>query len=170
MESGHRPHVEMNESRVFRARALTQAHPMSAGAGRYLNKTVARERLSQPQAEIGIWAGYALTAGYCLRRVEEVDILGDTCRVATDDYETLDADATEIAGRIRTVGGEHHYLLTEGEIVADLDALIGGEIERRLEHWKDTITDDTWRELEEYIAWWVVKGYALRIAETRERE
>lgn len=153
-----------DDSRTFRARALAQAHPLSPGASRYLNETVARERLSQPQAEIGIWAGYALTAGYCLRRVEEVEALGEVRTPVND--ELLEQRAADIAARIRTSVTEGIHLLPEADIVADLDDLIAGEIERRLDHWRDTVSPETWRELEEYIAWWTIKGYALRIAET----
>ncbi len=152
----------MSESRVFRARALAQAHPFSPGAHRYVNAVVARERTSQPQAEIGIWAGHALTVGYCARRVTEAE----PPEVEVDDFETLDACASELAGAIRTSGAEHLHHVREEEVIELLDEVIGGEIERRLDHWKGTVDEDTWRELEEYIAWWVVKGYALRAVET----
>ena len=36
----------------------------------------------------------------------------------------------------------------------------------RLDHWRESIDDKAWTEMEEYITWWVVKGYALRVAET----
>ncbi len=156
----------MTESRVFRARALAQAHPFSPGASRYVDRTVARERTSQPQAEIGIWAGHALTVGYCLRRVAEGDAIDGTLEPVVDDFDRLDAAASELAAAIRTTGAEHLHHLPEKQIIADLDAMIAGEIERRLDHWKGTVDDDTWRELEEYVAWWVVKGYALRAVET----
>ncbi len=156
----------MSESRVFRARALAQAHPLSPGAHRYVNRIVARERTTQPQAEIGIWAGHALTVGYCVRRVAEREVLGNPPEVLEEDFDALDRAASELAAAIRTSGAEHLHHLPEAEVVADLDEIIGGEIERRLDHWKGTVDGETWHELEEYIAWWVVKGYALRAAET----
>jgi hypothetical protein len=155
-----------DDSRTFRARALAQAHPLSAGAHRYVNSMVARERLSQPQPEIGTWAGYALTAGYCLRRVEEVEVLGHVPESRIEDPAILDRRAVSIAAQIRTSGAEGHYLIDEDELVAELDGLIGSEIERRLDDWRDTVTPEVWSELEDYIAWWTIKGYALRIAET----
>ncbi len=155
----------MSEGRVFRARALAQAHPLSAGAHRYVNRVVARERTSQPQAEIGIWAGHALTVGYCARRIAE----GDPPAIVEDDFDALDEAASELAAAIRTTGAEHLHLIPEAEVVELLDEVIDGEIDRRLDHWKGTVSDETWRELEEYIAWWVVKGYALRAVETGAR-
>lgn len=156
------------ETRTFRARALAQAHPLSPGAHRYVNDVIAREKESQPQPEIGMWAGYALTNGYCLRRVEEAEMLEDPPRAAIDDVQELDRRAADLAGRIRTSGAERHHLIPETDIVADLDDLIAGEIERRLDDWREAVSAETWRQLEEYIAWWTIKGYALRIAETTE--
>jgi len=156
------------ESRTFRARALAQAHPLSPGANRYVNDVIARERESQPQPEIGMWAGYALTNGYCLRRVEEAEMLDDPPQPKTGDSQALEQRATDIAGRIRTSGAERLHLTSEADIVADLDDLIAGEIERRLDDWRDAVSAETWHQLEEYIAWWTIKGYALRIAETTE--
>lgn len=154
------------ESRTFRARALAQAHPLSPAATRYVTDVVARESVSQPQPEIGVWAGYALTNGYCLRRVEEAETLPDAPRLLIEDSQILDRRAVDIAGRIRTSGAERLHLVPEADIVSDLDELIAGEIERRLDDWRDTVPTETWRQLEEYIAWWTIKGYALRVAET----
>ena len=53
--------------------------------------------------------------------------------------------------------------------VAALDLLVGSQVEHRLEPWRDELDDDTWAELERYLAWWVVKGYGLRVAETTGR-
>lgn len=157
-----------DDSRTFRARALAQAHPLSAGANRYVNSVVTRERLSQP--EVGPWAGYALTAGYCLRRVEEVDVLGRVPTPVVDDPNALEVRASSIAAKIRTSGADAHYLVDEEEIVAELDGLIAGEIDRRMDHLRDAVPPETWSELEDYIAWWTVKGYALRIAETESSD
>ncbi len=52
----------------------------------------------------------------------------------------------------------------EGTIAA-LDLLIAKGVERRLDHWRDAIDDEAWGELEGYLTWWVVQGYALRVAE-----
>ena len=158
---------------VFRARALAQAHPVSPLATRFINRVVAQQRVDQPLPEIGIWAGGSLIDGYCLRRVEEEDGGGEVVIPEPEDGEVdrdaelarLDEATVAIAAGIRsgTVGpgepggGEH--------TIAALDRLIAGAVERRLDHWRDDIDERAWSELEEYLTWWVVKGYALRVAE-----
>lgn len=153
---------------VVKTRALAQTHPMSGRAQAYLNATIARERTEQPIPELGIWAGYALVNGYCLRRVEEED----TGRTAAPDLaalgdgvEELDRLASEVAGRIRTEQADDFLLFPEPAVVDALDRLIAGEVERRLSHWEDTLDAESYAEIEEYIAWWTIKGYALRVAE-----
>lgn len=153
-------------SLVFKVRALAQAHPLSNGAHRYLNQLVARESDAQPQREIGAWAGYGLTVGYCLRRIEEVEILGSRSEASPLSFEEADRLSSRLTVEIRTAGADGRYLMSEDIVVTTLDDLIAGEIERRLDQWKGTVPKETWRELEEYIAWWVIKGYALRIVET----
>jgi hydrogenase maturation protease len=160
----------MSDDVIFRARALAQAHPLSRLASRYVNDIVARECEAQPHDELGVWAGYALTNGYCLRRIEEVDVLGDhapnvAAHAREEDLDRLETLATALAKMIRTTGAEDHYLFVEDRVIEALDRMIEGEIDRRLEPWKGTVPAETWRELENYLAWWVVKGYALRIAE-----
>ena len=157
---------------IFRARALAQAHPLSQLASRYVNHIVAREREAQPHDELGTWAGYALTNGYCLRRIEEVDVLNDyapndSAHAGDQDLDRLEKLVTALAEMIRTSGAEDHYLFGEDRVIDGLDRMIEGEIDRRLEPWKGTVPAETWRELENYLAWWVVKGYALRIAEAK---
>lgn len=158
--------VTEDRSVVFRVRALAQAHPFTPDAMRYLNKVVARERVAQPQAEIGLWAGNGLTVGYCLRKTEEVDASGEVADHYPISFEEADRAASVTAAAIRTSGAEEVFMTSESEAIAILDELIAGEIERRLDHWKGTVSDETWSELEEYIAWWVIKGYALRVVET----
>jgi hypothetical protein len=161
---GPAPRLDIDDL-IFRVRALAQAHPFSPRAYRYVNDMVARERTSQPVSDLGIWAGHAVTAGYCLRCVEEDEagrVIDRPPQFLPDD---LDEAATRIAGLIRTEGAEPYLLSPEDRLVEALDRLIGGEVERRLGHWEGTIDEDSWREIEEYLAWWVVKGYALRVAE-----
>ena len=153
------------EELIFRSRALGQSHPFSPRAYRYVNQIIARERTSQPVPELGIWAGHAITAGYCLRRVEEDDAGGDVGEAPDSLPDDLDEAATTIAGMIRTEGAGPYLLYPEVRLVEALDRLIAGEIERRLGHWDGTIDEKSWRGIEEYLAWWVVKGYALRAAE-----
>ena len=152
---------------VFKARALAQSHPLTPLAKRFVDRAIAQQRTSQPIPEIGIWAGYALVNGYCLRRVEEsvsghvfVPAEGTEC-----DLDWLDEEAGRIAADLRSDEASGHCLGDADRTVAALDRIIAGEVERRLDHWRDSIDDKAWAELEEYITWWAVKGYALRAAE-----
>jgi hypothetical protein len=163
------------EELAYRARALAQAHPLTALARRYLDRAVAQERTSQPVPEIGIWAGAALLNGYCLRRVEEeengvhleaLSLDGGASDAALPDLDRLDEVAVGIAADLRTDGAGGHVLGDEPTLVEALDRLVFSDVQRRLDHWRETIDDKAWEELEEYLTWWVVKGYALRVAET----
>lgn len=159
------------EELTFRARALAQAHPLSALAKQFVDRAVAAQRTSQPLPEIGIWAGAAVVNGYCVRRVEE-----DEAGVAfaavpvppggTDEaLDALDEAASGIAADLRS-GDPSPHLVGDGErLFATLDRIVASEVDRRLDHWRDTIDEGAWAELEEYITWWVVKGYAVRVAE-----
>lgn len=162
---------------AYRARALAQAHPLSPVAKRYVDRVVADQRTSQPLPEIGIWAGAAILGGYCVRRVEEGEAgiagpgpgppaagTGDEA-VPVDRLDQLDEAATAIAAMLRS-GDAGPYILGDDERTVDtLDRIIASEVERRLDHWRDSIDEKAWEELEEYVAWWVVKGYAFRAAE-----
>ena len=81
------------------------------------------------------------------------------------DLERLDEEAGRIAADLRGEEAARHILGDEQETIDALDRIIAGEVERRLDHWRDTVDDKAWTELEEYITWWAVKGYALRVAE-----
>lgn len=152
---------------VVRARTLAQGLPLSEGANQFLNRAVAEERLRQPYPDIGIWAGHALTVGYSLRRVEEQDTVART--LVTDPRGDLTDDPDRasdlIAEAIRSGDPECYLRYPEAKLIEALDRIIAGEIDRRLSHWEDTIDPKTWEELENYIAWWVIKGYSLRVAE-----
>ncbi len=157
------------EELSYRARALAQAHPLTALAKRYLDRAVAQQRLCQPIPEIGIWAGASLLNGYCLRCVEENDadvlLAAATDETAFPDLDELDEMATQVAAELRSDTGGRH-LLGDDNVFDALDRIINSEVNNRLGHWRDTIDDNGWAEMEEYITWWVVKGYALRVAET----
>ncbi|MDQ3569941.1 MAG: hypothetical protein M3396_04815 [Actinomycetota bacterium] len=152
---------------VFEARTLAQGHPLTPLAKRYVDRAVAEQRLSQPITEIGIWAGYALTNGYCLRRVEEnaAGLVLAAAEGADTDLDRLDEEAGRVAAELRGADAGRHILGEEEETIAALDQIIAGEVERRLDHWRDSVDEKAWAELEEYITWWAVKGYALRVAE-----
>ncbi|CAN5390068.1 hypothetical protein BH23ACT9_BH23ACT9_31870 [soil metagenome] len=150
---------------VVRANALAQTHPFGEAAYRYVRAMVAQERLAQPVEDLGVWAGHALTAGYCLRRVEE-DRAGRRLDTLPGGLpEDLDDAVRHVAGLIRTEGAEPYLLADEAAVVDLLDRMIGSEIQRRVGHWREQLTDDSYEELVEYLAWWVIKGYALRTIE-----
>ncbi|MHB1712642.1 MAG: hypothetical protein ACYCV7_14800 [Acidimicrobiales bacterium] len=168
--NGSKP-VLLPEDLAFRARALAQAHPLSPAATSSLNTEVHEQRASQPIAEIGDWAGAAIVTGYCLRRVEEVAIVvhpvgrGDQ-RVDAEKPEAIDTDlVARIASGLRRGKAAQWLLVDEAVTVAALDRIIASEIDKRRDNWRDAVTDAAWGELEEYLAWWVVKGYAMRVAE-----
>lgn len=154
------------EDLLFRTRALAQAHPFTPAAYRFVTAVVERERRRQPVEEMGVWAGHALTAGYCLRCVEEADDVGWEPPALPAGPEDLGQLADRIAVAIRTDGAESYLCYPPERVVSALDALIAGEVERRLGGLADLVDDETWEELEEYLAWWTIKGYALRVAET----
>jgi hypothetical protein len=152
---------------TFRARALAQANPLSGPAKRFVDHAVAVQRTSQPLPEIGIWAGAALINGYCLRRVEEDEAgIHPEPVPGPEDLDALEEEATAIAADLRGGDPAPHLLAGPDRIFPALDRIIASEVDRRLDHWRDSIDEHAWAELEEYITWWVVKGYALRIAET----
>ncbi len=156
------------EDLAHRARALAQAHPLTALARRYLDGAVAEEKSSQPKPEISMWASAAAIGGYCLRRVEENEA-GLELAVTDEDLPDLDAlgEATaRVASELREEGAGGHILGDEDRTIEALDRIIASEVSRRLDHWKDDVDQAAWDELEEYLTWWVVKGYALRVAET----
>ena len=155
------------EDMAYRARALAQAHPLTALARQYVDRAVADQRTSQPIPEIGIWAGAAAIGGYCLRRVEESEVGLDLTEPeeGLPDLDTLEEATARIAAELRVEGAGGHMLADEERNIEGLDRIIASEVSRRLDHWKDDVDQAAWDELEEYLTWWVVKGYALRTAE-----
>ncbi len=154
---------------VFRSRALAQSHPLTALAKRFVDRAIAEQRTAQPIPEISTWADSAFIAGYCVRRVEEVDaglVLEPQDASADPDLNELDEAASRIAAEIRAENWERYRLGDPERTVSALDHIIYTDVQRRLDHWRDEVDDKAWGELEEYITWWVVKGYALRVAET----
>lgn len=156
---------------VFRSRALAQTHPHTRTADRFVRVTVAREQIKQPMKEIGDWAGYAITTGYCLRKVEE-SMVGHPAQVTDVAWgePELESAVAEVVRTVRSTDSDAVYLLDQETVVATLDHLIVGEIDRRLDQWKDELEADVWQSLEDYLAWWLIAGYALRIVETQPLE
>ncbi len=60
-------------------------------------------------------------------------------------------------------------LLEPDLVVAALDRLIATELDKRHEHLREQLDDDAWTELGDYLAWWVIHGYALRASEQKVR-
>ena len=152
---------------AYRARALGQAHPMTPLAKRFTDEAVAEQRRAQSMAEVGMWAGAAILGGYCVRRVEETEAGFTPPDGAEDrDLAALDAEVTRFADELRE-GGAVPFLLDDPELVVEtLDRIVASEVHRRLDNLKENVDEAAWSELEEYLAWWVVRGYALRVAET----
>ena len=150
----------------YKARALAQAHPLSAAARRVTERVVSDQQATQPLPEIAVWASIGLLHGYCLRRVEE-DAAGWDTQSAPPitDADLLDRLTDQIASDVR-VGEPAAHLLLDEEVVLDaLNRLVGSQLERRRDHLGDHLAEAAWAELEEYLAYWVVRGYALRVAE-----
>jgi hypothetical protein len=156
------------EDLAYRSRALAQAHPLTTLARQYVDRSVADQRTSQPIPEIGIWAGAAAIGGSCLRRVEETEagLEFEAAQEGLPDLDALEEATSTIAAELRSEGAGGHLLGDEDRTIEALDRIIAAEVSRRLDHWKDDVDQAAWAELEEYLTWWVVKGYALRVAET----
>ncbi len=153
----------------FTARALAQTHPMSQPALRYRQRRFEEERTRQHVPELADWASTALLVGYCLRRAEEQaapDRLPETDLHTPDDYESA---AGGLAEALRVGDANEIAILPAPTTVAALDRLIATELDKRHEHVREQLDDAAWTELEDYIAWWVVHGYAVRATELPKR-
>ena len=181
--------VEIDVSDLcFAARALAQSHPMTEASHRSRQECLDTERRRQPVSELADWAATALLVGYCLRRSEEerVDttkLAGSASANAEIDLKSVTAvseidpkEATAVSEidpksvtavseslRVGDPGGVS--LLPADVIIAALDRIIGTELDKRREHLREQLDDAAWSELEDYIAWWVIHGYALRASE-----
>jgi len=155
------------EDLARQARTLAQAHPLSPLATEFVNRSVTEQTASQPAPEIGTWAGACLTNGYCLRRVEE-NRAGLVLQVQPGtgaDIDALGAEAARIAADLRTPGSAAPFLIDEDEVVGALDRIIFSEVSRRLDNLRSAIDQAAANEIEEFLTWWTVQGYALRAAE-----
>ncbi|MGI8684103.1 MAG: hypothetical protein ACR2MO_03210 [Acidimicrobiales bacterium] len=150
------------------ARTLAQAHPLSPLAGQFVNNSVTEQSAAQPEKpEIGAWAGACLTNGYCLRRVEE-NQAGLVLQVQPDvavDVDALGAEASRISADMRLSGSGVRFLIEEDDVVGALDRIIHSEVSRRLDNLRNAIDKEAALEIEEFLTWWTVQGYALRLAE-----
>ncbi|GAC1534340.1 MAG: hypothetical protein NVS3B12_14950 [Acidimicrobiales bacterium] len=152
---------------VFRARALAQSHPLTARARTYVDAVITEQLTLQPLPEIATWAQIALVNGYCVRRVEEEDTglrPEELDRAPSGDHD-LKTHVQQVVEALRTGDARPHILGDPDEVFATLNRIVRSEVERRLDQWRESILDDASDEVEEYITWWVVSGYALRTAE-----
>ena len=173
----------------FTARALAQSHPMTESSHRYRQECVETERRRQPVGELADWAGTAMLVGYCLRRSEEQRVphpqptetapaaltsrkTGSNQRIASGEpTETVGLDGVDIESvgaiseSLRTGDPASVSLLSAEATVSALDRIIASELDKRHEHLREQLDDSAWSELEDYISWWVIHGYALRASE-----
>ena len=153
----------------FAARALAQTHPMTEASLRYRQERFEQERERQPVTEPADWAGTALLVGYCLRRSEEQRVGEDRlAAMAAASEIDLDRVAT-LSEALRTGDAGSVSLLPAAVTVAALDRIIATELDKRQEHLREQLDDAQWSELEDYITWWVIHGYALRASERPPR-
>ena len=146
----------------FAARALAQTHPMGEAPHRYRQECMERERERQRVAEPADWAGTALLVGYCLRRAEEQRASAER----RDPTAGIDEErVAEVSEALRMGDADRVSLLPAAVTVEALDQIIATELDKRREHLREQLDDEAWSELEDYIAWWVVHGYALRASE-----
>lgn len=153
---------------AFRARALAQTHPLTPTAQRFAERTISRHCRTQPMAESAEWARAALISGYCLRRVEEVQLAVSSPPPGEPELGAGDAglaEAVEKASAAIYAGDPVPGPSAQYRTVEALDTLIAREVERRFEAARDIADDQLLAELEEYLTWWTVTGYALRMAE-----
>ena len=169
--------VDAVDDLCFTARALAQTHPMTEAAHRYRQRCHQTERARQPVTEPADWASTALLVGYCLRRAEEQRAGSESAAAeeqrAGTEAEPADAGLDHLAPAMAAVAeslrageAERVTLLAPAVTIAALDRVIATELDKRREHLREQLDDRQWSELEDYIAWWSVHGYALRAAET----
>lgn len=162
MSGGPAP-VHTGADLAFRARALAQCHPLSQAAEAVARRLVETDGDRQGLAGVDLWASTALTAGYCLRRVEEA--LTEEHGTGPRPFASLEqADLDSLAA---TIGSEEHpwSLLGTAEVTDALDLVIGSEVAKRAGD-DQPLPGPARRQLEAYLTWWVVRGYCLRRAET----
>ncbi|MDQ4096594.1 MAG: hypothetical protein M3144_01825 [Actinomycetota bacterium] len=154
---------------AYQARALAQSDPFTLLARRSMDRAIEAERKAQP-GNFPIWATAAFTKGYCVRRVEEEDTGVTYVAVAPEnlpELDEVDERTAEIVTALRTDDDSlHAYLISDEERLLDvLDQVIGSEVRNRIENANANLNSRARAELEDYLTYWVVRGYALRTAE-----
>lgn len=152
---------------TFKARALAQAHPLTVTATAYREQMIEEERRTQPMSEFADWAGTAFLVGYCIRRIEEADVLGELPETTpqTDALVPLAHETARFSDEVKLGRPAGVQLLEQSLVEELLDTVISTEIDKRTEHWKGQVSAADWAMFESYIAWWVIHGYSMRAAE-----
>ncbi len=152
---------------AFRARALAQAHALTEWALSYRRWRVARDEPDHPIPELSTWAATAFLTGYCVRCVEESQSPVPRCTVASGPLGSFEdaegrasAFANALSSNVNATIGAH------GVVILALDDVIAREIEKRVEHVKEQVSDTDWAQFEAFIGWWVIHGYSIRAVET----
>lgn len=160
--------ISVVEDLAFRARALAQAHALSAAASQYRGWRLERDEADHREVEISSWAATAFLTGYCVRRVEQsfcgVDGVGVATGLASEVQMLLwERQAGLVAkAMLSGAGGDPSpTLLDHGLVAAALDHIIGREIDKRNEHVREQLSADDWSQFEGFITWWVMHGYAI---------
>jgi hypothetical protein len=156
------------EQMAFAARALAQSHPFTPLAKKMVDAAMQEEREAQP-GDFAVWAVAALTKGYCVRRVEEDDaglvLTGAGEDVLPEAGEVQEA-AVRIMSALQTPDAPLDFVLADPERLLEvLDRIIGSEVRNRLDNAPTNLSSLGRAELEDYLTYWVIRGYGLRTAE-----
>ena len=153
---------------AFAARALAQSHPFTNLAKGILDAAMEVERQAQP-GEFSIWAASALTKGYCVRRVEEDDegmVMVAVEESALPSVEAVEAASVDFVKALQSENSSLDFFLGDEERTLEvLDRVIGSEVGNRLDNAPNNLNSRARAELEDYLTYWVIRGYALRTAE-----
>lgn len=154
---------------AYRSRALAQTEPFTQLARKVLDQAMTAEREAQP-GNFSVWANAAFTKGYCIRRVEEDDVALELVAAPAEDLPPVErvlelTDTIVTALRTEDVDLSEHMISGEARLFDVLDQVIGSEVRNRTDNADTNLSPRARGELEDYLTYWVVKGYALRAAE-----
>lgn len=161
------------EQVAYQARALAQTDPWTRAARRHIDRAVAThagEKQEFPK-EFLQWAVAAALKGYSVRVVEEDDA-GYKLSAAEDGPDDSEL-ATKVGQVIEVIrAGEDGEVTLEAVLLGDedrtleaLDRVVTSELSTRYNNMSATPNLAQRSEFEEWMAHWVVQGYALRVAE-----
>lgn len=161
------------EQLAYQARALAQTDPWTRAARRYSETTIGEHVAAGKDLpkEFAQWASAAMLKGYCIRAVEENDAaLEVTTEGNTEDDAELARTTTAVVEVVR--GGEDGAVALSAVLLGDedrlleaLDRIVVSELSTRYNNMSSTPNVAQRSEFEEWMAHWVVVGYALRTAE-----